>query len=128
MYGYGGLNYWDFVNEVGIKVVSIYYYFESKVDFGVVVVRCYWEDLVVVLDDMLVWLCDLLDCLCCYLGIFCKVFEIGNCLCLCSFMVVEIDDLLEVVMKEVLVFVDVNVVWLSKVLFVVVVVGVWESK
>lgn len=43
-------------------------------------------------------------------------------------MVVEIDDLLEVVMKEVLVFVDVNVVWLSKVLFVVVVVGVWESK
>lgn len=54
MYGYGGLNYWDFVNEVGIKVVSIYYYFESKVDFGVVVVRCYWEDLVVVLDDMLV--------------------------------------------------------------------------
>jgi TetR/AcrR family transcriptional repressor of nem operon len=127
-HGYGGLNYRDLANEVGIKAASIYHHFESKADLGAAVARRYREDSAAALDDMLARSRDPLDCLRRYPDTFRKALETGNRLCLCSFMAAETDDLPEVVMKEVLAFADVNVAWLSKVLSAAAVVGARESK
>nr|WP_249190409.1 TetR/AcrR family transcriptional regulator [Burkholderia sp. AU32357] len=127
-HGYGGLNYRDLADEVGIKAASIYHHFDSKADLGAAVARRYWEDAAAALDDMLARSHDPLDCLRRYPDTFRKALETGNRLCLCSFMAAETDDLPEVVMKEVLSFADVNVAWLSKVLSAAAVVGARESK
>nr|WP_245171476.1 TetR/AcrR family transcriptional regulator [Burkholderia sp. AcTa6-5] len=127
-HGYGGLNYRDLANEVGIKAASIYHHFDSKADLGAAVARRYWGDAAAALDDMLAGSRDPLDCLRRYPDTFRKALETGNRLCLCSFMAAETDDLPEVVMKEVLAFADVNVAWLSKVLSAAAVVSARESK
>jgi TetR/AcrR family transcriptional regulator, transcriptional repressor for nem operon len=127
-HGYGGLNYRDLADEVGIKAASIYHHFESKADLGAAVARRYWEDSAAALDDMLARSQDPLRCLRHYPDTFRKALETGNRICLCSFMAAETDDLPEVVMKEVLTFADVNVAWLSKVLSAAAVVGSRESK
>ncbi|PTB17967.1 TetR family transcriptional regulator [Trinickia symbiotica] len=127
-HGYSGLNYRDLADEVGIKAASIYHHFESKADLGAAVARRYWEESAAALDDMLAKSQDPLQCLRHYPDTFRKALETGNRICLCSFMAAEIDDLPEVVMKEVRTFADVNVAWLSKVLAAAAVVGSRESK
>jgi len=127
-HGYGGLNYRDLADEVGIKAASIYHHFESKADLGAAVARRYWEDSAAALEDMLARSQDPLRCLRDYPGTFRKALETGNRICLCSFMAAETDDLPEVVMKEVRTFADVNVAWLSKVLSAAAVVGPRDSK
>ncbi|MEM5448563.1 MULTISPECIES: TetR/AcrR family transcriptional regulator [Paraburkholderia] len=127
-HGYGGLNYRDLADEVGIKAASIYHHFESKADLGAAVARRYWEDSAAALDDMLARSQDPLHCLRHYPDTFRKALETGNRICLCSFMAAETDDLPDVVMNEVLTFADVNVAWLSKVLSAAAVVGSRESK
>jgi len=47
---------------------------------------------------------------------FRKALENDNRICLCSFMAAEYDDLPEPVKKEVQIFADINVAWLSKML------------
>ncbi|MCC8392504.1 TetR/AcrR family transcriptional regulator [Paraburkholderia sp. MMS20-SJTR3] len=127
-HGYGGLNYRDLADEVGIKAASIYHHFESKADLGAAVARRYWENSAAALDEMLARSKDPLRCLRHYPDTFRKALETGNRICLCSFMAAEIDDLPEVVMNEVRTFADVNVAWLSKVLTAAAVVDSRESK
>ncbi|HKR46149.1 MAG TPA: TetR/AcrR family transcriptional regulator [Paraburkholderia sp.] len=127
-HGYGGLNYRDLADEVGIKAASIYHHFENKADLGAAVARRYWEDSAAALDDMLARSQDPLHCLRHYPDTFRKALETGNRICLCSFMAAETDDLPDVVMNEVRTFADVNVAWLSKVLSAAEVVGSRESK
>ncbi|VIO81531.1 TetR/AcrR family transcriptional regulator [Bradyrhizobium ivorense] len=114
-HGYGGLNFRDLADEVGIKAASIYHHFPSKADLGVAVARRYWED---TKEDLynLAQADDPLSALRQYPGIFRRSLESANKLCLCSFMSAEYDDLPEPVKKEVQTFADVNVVWLSEVL------------
>jgi TetR/AcrR family transcriptional regulator, transcriptional repressor for nem operon len=127
-HGYGGLNFRDLAEEVGIRAASIYHHFENKADLGAAVARRYWEDSATALDAMLAKSQDPLRCLRHYPDTFRKALETGNRICLCSFMAAETDDLPEVVMKEVRTFADVNVAWLSKVLSAAAVVGPRESK
>ena len=53
-HGYGGLNYRDLADPVGIKAASIYHHFESKADLGAAVATRYWEDPAAALEHMLV--------------------------------------------------------------------------
>lgn len=115
-HGYGGLNFRGLADEVGIKAASIYHHFDSKADLGAAVARRYWEDTQAALDEMLLKSKDPLRCLRHYPEIFRRALESGNRICLCSFMSAEIDDLPDVVRKEVLTFADINVAWLGKVL------------
>jgi TetR/AcrR family transcriptional repressor of nem operon len=115
-HGYGGLNFRDLADEVGIKAASIYYHFPSKADLGAAVARRYWEDTAAALESMLAETSDPLRCLRRYPDVFRKSLEIDNRLCLCSFMAAEYDDLPEAVKREVQTFADVNVAWLSRVL------------
>lgn len=112
-HGYGGLNFRDLADEVGIKAASIYHHFQSKADLGTAVARRYWEDTKKELDN-LARADDPLSALRQYPGIFRRSLESGNRICLCSFMSAEYDDLPEPVKKEVQTFADVNVAWLSK--------------
>jgi TetR/AcrR family transcriptional repressor of nem operon len=57
-----------------------------------------------------------IDCLRHYPETFRKALQTGNRICLCSFMAAESEDLPETVTKEVQMFADVNVSWLSKAL------------
>ena len=114
--GYGGLNFRDLAEEVGIKAASIYHHFPSKADLGAAVARRYWEDTAAQLDAMLAETPDPVRCLRRYPDMFRRSLENGNRMCLCSFMAAEHDDLPEAVKKEVQTFADVNVAWLSKVL------------
>ncbi|HEX7910824.1 MAG TPA: TetR/AcrR family transcriptional regulator [Paraburkholderia sp.] len=115
-HGYGGLNYRDLAEDVGIKAASIYHHFASKADLGAAVARRYWEESAATLDALLAESADPIDCLRHYPDTFRKALESGNRICLCSFMAAESDDLPETVTKEVQAFADVNVAWLSRVL------------
>jgi TetR/AcrR family transcriptional repressor of nem operon len=115
-HGYGGLNFRDLADEVGIRAASIYHYFPSKADLGQAVARRYWQDTAANLDAIAADTLDPIRCLHRYPEVFRKSLESDNRMCLCSFMAAEYDDLPEVVKKEVQTFADVNVAWLSKVL------------
>lgn len=115
-HGYGGLNFRELADEVGIKHASIYHHFRSKADLGEAVARRYWEDTKGDLDTLLAEAHDPLDALRQYPQIFRRSLESANKLCLGSFMSAEYDDLPEPVKKEVQTFADVNVAWLGKVL------------
>ncbi|MDI7066393.1 TetR/AcrR family transcriptional regulator, partial [Klebsiella pneumoniae] len=115
-HGYGGLNFRDLAEEVGIRAASIYHHFPSKADLGAAVARRYWEDSAAALDALLAQSSDPLRCLRQYPDTFRTALANDNRMCLCSFMAAEYDDLPEAVQKEVQTFTDVNVAWLSKVL------------
>ena len=127
-HGYGGLNFRDLADQVGIKAASIYHHFPSKADLGAAVARRYWENTAFELESMLAETSDPAQCLQQYPDIFRKSLEADNRMCLCSFMAAEYDDLPEPVKKEVQTFADVNVAWLSKILSAVNVVSFEESE
>ena len=122
-HGYGGLNFRDLAEQVGIKAASIYHHFPSKAELGAAVARRYWEDTAAQLEAMLSDSPDPLRCLSQYPDLFRKALTRSNRICLCSFMAAEYDDLPVAVRKEVQAFADVNVAWLVKVLAAAAVVG-----
>jgi TetR/AcrR family transcriptional regulator, transcriptional repressor for nem operon len=115
-HGYGGLNFRDLADDVGIKAASIYHHFASKADLGAAVARRYWQDTAGDLDDLLAQATDPITALKQYPQIFRRSLERENRLCLGSFMSAEYDDLPETVTQEVQAFADVNIAWLGKVL------------
>jgi TetR/AcrR family transcriptional regulator, transcriptional repressor for nem operon len=127
-HGYGGLNFRDLADQVGIKSASIYYHFPSKADLGAAVARRYWEDTAAGLESMLAETSDPLRCLRRYPNVFRKALENKNRMCLCSFMAAEYDDLPDAVKQEVRTFADVNVAWLRRVLSAAAVVSAEESE
>jgi len=114
--GYGGLNFRDLAQDVGIKHASIYYHFPTKADLGAAVARRYWEDTEALLDAMSARDSDPMKSLRRYPDTFRKALETGNRMCLCSFMAAEYDDLPDPVKAEVHAFTEVNVAWLSRML------------
>src|SRR5258708_36547786 len=84
-HGYGGLNFRDLADEVGIKAASIYHHFPSKADLGAAVARSYWEDTAAELESMLAETSDPFRCLQQYPDIFRKCLSPENRMCLCSF-------------------------------------------
>jgi TetR/AcrR family transcriptional repressor of nem operon len=127
-HGYGGLNFRDLADEVGIKAASIYHHFPSKADLGAAVARRYWEDTAAYLESMSAETPDPVRCLRQYPDVFRKALESSNRMCLCSFMAAEYDDLPDPVKQEVKAFADVNVAWLSKVLSAAGIVNAEESE
>ena len=115
-HGYGGLNFRDLAEQVGVKSASVHYHFPTKADLGAAVARRYWEDTAQVLETLLTDSPEPARALHDYPGIFRVSLENDNRLCLCSFMAAEFDDLPEAVKTEVRAFADVNVAWLEKVL------------
>jgi len=115
-HGYGGLNFRDLANEVGIKAASIYHHFPSKADLGAAVAKRYWEDTAADLDAIAAQFSDPKAALAAYPQIFRSSLERENRLCMGSFMSAEYDDLPEPVRVEVQTFADVNTAWLAKML------------
>jgi TetR/AcrR family transcriptional repressor of nem operon len=115
-HGYGGLNFRDLAEDVGIKGASIFYHFPSKAELAAAVAKRYWEDSAAFLDTLLKESSDPMRALSQYPETFRWALENDNRMCLCSFMSAEYDDLPEPVKKEVQTFADVNVSWLSKAL------------
>ena len=113
-YGYGGINFRDLAEAVGIKAASINYYFASKALLGEAIARRYWEDIARDLESISVPTQSPIDALKQYPGIFRLSLERNNRICLSSFMATEHDELPEPVLKEVQTFADVNTAWLSK--------------
>ena len=111
-YGYGGINFRDLAEAVGIKAASINYYFANKAVLGEAVARRYWEDIGRDLDAISGSAQSAMDALRQYPGIFRLSLERNNRMCLSSFMATEYDVLPEQVLKEVQTFADVNTAWL----------------
>jgi TetR/AcrR family transcriptional repressor of nem operon len=116
-HGYSGLNFREIAEEVGIKAPSIYHHFPTKADLGAAVARRYWEDIAGDLEAILNQSPDPLSALHRYPEIFRQSLSSDNRMCLSSFMAAEYDDLPEAVKQEVQAFADVNVAWLSKLLY-----------
>lgn len=127
-HGYGGLNFRDLAEDVGIRAASIYHHFASKADLGAAVAKRYWEDTAATLDSLWAESQDPIRCLQRYPDTFRRALKSGNRICLCSFMAAESDDLPEEVMKEVLTFAEVNVAWLKKILIAAELVSRKESE
>jgi len=115
-HGYNGLNFRDLAEEVGIKAASIYYYFPSKSELAAAVAKRYWENAANGLETLLAESSDPASALRRYPETFRWALENENRMCLSGFMAAEYDDLPETVKKEIQIFADVNVAWLSKVL------------
>jgi TetR/AcrR family transcriptional regulator, transcriptional repressor for nem operon len=115
-HGYAGLNFRDLAQEVGIKAASIYYHFPSKAELAAAVAKRYWQDAEAYLDQLLEESPSPKDALRRYPETFRWALESANRMCLCSFMGAEVDDVPESVRKEIRIFADVNIAWLSKVL------------
>ncbi|WP_419816697.1 TetR/AcrR family transcriptional regulator [Glacieibacterium sp.] len=115
-YGYGGINFRDLAETVGIKAASINYYFASKALLGEAVARRYWEDIARDLEGISAEAQNPRDALHRYPAIFRASLARDNRMCLSSFMAAEYDVLPDPVKKEVQGFADVNVKWLSEVL------------
>ncbi len=126
-HGYGGLNFRELADDVGIKAARIHYYFPSKADLGAAVARRYWEDTAADLEKLAAT-ADPAQCPLRYPEIFRKSLQSDNRMCLCSFMAAEYDDLPEAVKQEVQAFADVNVAWLSRLLSAAAVVSAGESE
>jgi TetR/AcrR family transcriptional regulator, transcriptional repressor for nem operon len=114
--GYGGLNFRDIADAVGIKAASIYYHFPSKADLGAAVAQRYWQDAAAELEALSATAATPADALHRYPGIFRKALENDNRMCLASTMAAEYDDLPDAVKTQVRAFADVNVAWLSRTL------------
>jgi TetR/AcrR family transcriptional repressor of nem operon len=126
--GYGGINFRDLAETVGIKAASINYYFANKALLGEAVARRYWEDISRDLEAISANAGTPMDALRQYPGIFRASLARDNRICLSSFMAAEYDEVPEPVLKEVQAFADVNVAWLGKELVAAKVVGLGESE
>ena len=113
-YGYGGINFRDLAEAVGIKAASINYYFANKAILGEAVARRYWEDIARDLEAISTNAQSPTEALRQYSSIFRLSLERDNRMCLSSFMATEYDALPEQVLKEVQVFADVNTAWLRR--------------
>jgi TetR/AcrR family transcriptional regulator, transcriptional repressor for nem operon len=127
-HGYSGLNFRDLAVEVGIKAPSVYHHFPSKADLAAAVARRYWEDSAAALEELSAGSADPMESLRRYPDTFREALKNDNRICLCSFMAAEYDDLPEPVKKQVQIFADVNVAWLSKMLSAAKLVSSKESK
>jgi TetR/AcrR family transcriptional regulator, transcriptional repressor for nem operon len=127
-HGYSGLNFRDLAVEVGIKAPSIYHHFPSKADLAAAVAKRYWEDSAAALEALSAESRDPMESLRRYPNTFRDALENENRICLCSFMAAEYDNLPEPVKKEVQIFADINVAWLSKMLSAAKLVSSKESK
>ncbi|SDN26724.1 transcriptional regulator, TetR family [Methylobacterium phyllostachyos] len=113
-YGYGGLNFRDLAETVGIKAASINYHFATKALLGEAVARRYWEDIARDLEAISTDARSPTEALQRYPSIFRLSLERDNRMCLSSFMATERDELPEPVLKEVQTFADVNTAWLCE--------------
>lgn len=113
-YGYGGLNFRDLAEAVGIKAASINYHFATKALLGEAVARRYWEDIARDLEAISTNARSPTEALQRYPSIFRISLERNNRMCLSSFMATEHDELPEPVLKEVQAFADVNTAWLCE--------------
>jgi TetR/AcrR family transcriptional repressor of nem operon len=113
-HGYGGLNFRDLAEAVGIKAASINYHFATKALLGEAVARRYWEDIARDLETISTHARSSTEALQQYSSIFRLSLERDNRMCLSSFMATEHDDLPETVLKEVQTFADVNTAWLCE--------------
>ncbi|KQP00368.1 TetR/AcrR family transcriptional regulator [Methylobacterium sp. CM6241] len=113
-YGYGGINFRDLAQAVGIKAASINYYFANKAILGEAVARRYWEDIARDLEAISTDAQSPMEALRQYPSIFRLSLERNNRMCLSSFMATEYDALPEQVLKEVQSFADVNTAWLRE--------------
>lgn len=113
-HGYGGLNFRDLAEAVGIKAASINYHFATKALLGEAVARRYWEDIARDLDALSTNARSPIEALQRYPSIFRLSLERDNRMCLSSFMATERDALPEPVLKEVQAFADVNTAWLCE--------------
>jgi TetR/AcrR family transcriptional repressor of nem operon len=113
-YGYGGINFRDLAEAVGIKAASINYYFANKAILGEAVARRYWEEIARDLEAISTNAQSPMEALRQYPGIFRLSLERNNRMCLSSFMAAEYDVLPEPVLKEVQAFADVNTAWLRE--------------
>ncbi|WP_213803470.1 TetR/AcrR family transcriptional regulator [Granulicella sp. dw_53] len=127
-HGYGGLNFRDLAQEVGIKAASIHYHFPSKADLAVAVAKRYWEDSAADLESLTKNSSGPLEALRHYPETFRASLENENRICLCSFMSAQFDDLPDLVKTEVQAFADVNIAWLKKMLVAAKVVSHREAE
>lgn len=113
-YGYGGINFRDLAEAVGIKAASINYYFANKALLGEAVARRYWEDIARDLEAISTSTESPIEALRQYPVVFRRSLERNNRMCLSSFMATEYDALPDQVLKEVQAFADVNTAWLRE--------------
>lgn len=113
-HGYGGLNFRDLAETVGIKAASINYHFATKALLGEAVARRYWEDIARDLEAISMNARSPTEALRQYPSIFRLSLERDNRMCLSSFMATERDALPGPVLKEVQTFADVNTTWLCE--------------
>jgi TetR/AcrR family transcriptional repressor of nem operon len=92
-YGYGGINFRDLAEAVGIKAASINYYFANKAILGEAVARRYWEDIASDLEAISKDAQSPMEALRQYPSIFRLSLARNNRMCLSSFMATEYDAL-----------------------------------
>jgi TetR/AcrR family transcriptional repressor of nem operon len=116
-HGYNALSFRELAKEVGIKSASVHYHFPTKGDLCAALARRYTEEGSAFLAELLVTSNDATWCMDRYTEIFRSALANENRMCLCGIMSAELDDLPAEVRTEIGRFAEMNVGWLTKVLW-----------
>ncbi|WP_062224391.1 TetR/AcrR family transcriptional regulator [Aureimonas sp. D3] len=114
--GYSGLSFRELAKEVGIKSASIHYYFPTKGELAVAIVRSYVERHEAFLNDLLVDGADRGVLMGHYTDMFRRTLLNGNRMCLAGMLSAERNELPEDVRAEVVRWGEMNENWLVGVL------------
>lgn len=114
-HGYGGLNFRELAEAVGIKAASLYHHFPSKADLATAVATKYWQDSATELETISSAMNPMAS-LKKYPATFRRALLNENRICLATFLSAESSDIPENVLTEVRKFADVNIAWLEKML------------
>jgi TetR/AcrR family transcriptional repressor of nem operon len=114
--GYGGLSFRELAKEVGIKSASIHYYFPTKGELVVAIVRRYIERHEAFLDDLFIESVDRGVLVGHYTEMYRRTLRNGNRMCLAGMLSAERNELPEDVRAEVVRWGEMNERWLVGVL------------
>jgi len=114
--GYNAFSYRDLSDLVGIKTASIHYYFPTKADLGVAMMRRYREGFTRSLTEIDQATSDPEESISLYAALFEKTIKTSGKVCLGGMLASEFLSLPEKVRSEVKAFFVDNETWLTRVL------------
>jgi TetR/AcrR family transcriptional repressor of nem operon len=111
--GLNGFSYIDISNEIGIKTSSIHYYFKSKNDLAIALIKRYHENFMLLLNEIDASAASPIQNLMAFSGIFKSLAEAKNKFCLCGMMAAELQSISAEAQQELILYFKTCTHWLS---------------
>ncbi|HSG29915.1 MAG TPA: TetR/AcrR family transcriptional regulator [Thermodesulfobacteriota bacterium] len=112
--GYKSFSYRDIAKEIGIKTSSIHYYFPSKDDLALIIVKQYRKELAEELNNISSKNSDPHSRLDLYMDLYINSFRQNKTVSFLSMLTMDLDNLPEIIRKEVFIIINDSISWIQK--------------